>query len=69
MKKLGEINEEKQTKLRFRRFDLLEPGKATFKVGGEAADIRGKIAGGDGESVFADELNVPGIGENIVLND
>ena len=69
MKKLGEINEEKQKYLRFRRFDLLEPGKATFKVGGEAAGISGKITGGDGEPVFANELDIPGVGEDVVFND
>ena len=55
--------------MRFRRFDLLEPGKATFKVGGEAADIRGKITGGDGKPVFTNEFNVSGVGEDVVFND
>ena len=69
MKKFGKINKKKQKYLRSRRFYLLEPGEATFKVGGEAAGISGKITGGDGEPVVGNDLFIAGVDKQVVFDD
>ena len=50
---------------------MLEPGQATFKIGNEAAGVRGEIPGGDGDAVLRNELELvfASVGENVVLDN
>ena len=54
---------------RTRGKDLPEPGQATFKIGDEAAGVRGEIPGGNGEPVLRNELVFANVSDNVVLEN
>ena len=69
LEQFSKVNKQKNKNLRAGRTNLPEPGQATFKIGGEAEGVNGKITGRDGGPVFGNDLFIAGVGEQIIFGN